>query len=545
MSTMSSGELVAELSSRNAWRRETAARLLRERQDRSVAPQLKKVLDDHTSQAAVIHALRLLDQFGALDDGAITKALLSDDPRIVEQAVQIAEPRLAHSQRLQDQVADERQHSDARVRFQAALAVGPLQPWLAIPRDGWERDAALIAAGNVGGDILKRVLRRSTKLAANDDESAHYITGLARLAAASPDKSQAATAIEALTASGNDLEWPGLTALFTEASRRGGSLDALKQSLGDSARQKLDRVMEDAISAAESNDTPPEVRRDAVSLLAFADRASKVLLPIALSEADQSVRQAAITALAKSNDAQPWRQLLANFTKDSPAIQRAILDAVLANTDRTGLLFDAMADGTIKPNVIDPLRAKQLLNHNDTALRERAARLLAAMVPADREKILTEYKPRLELESDPARGRGIFEKRCSMCHRINDVGTQLAPDISDSRERTPLQLLTDILQPNRAIDSNYFSYTAVTTDGRVHAGILAAETSTSVTLKQQEGKSETLRRDEIDDLHSDGVSFMPEGLEKDIPPQDMADLISFIKNWRYLENPQEFSPAGK
>jgi putative heme-binding domain-containing protein len=108
-----------------------------------------------------------------------------------------------------------------------------------------------------------------------------------------------------------------------------------------------------------------------------------------------------------------------------------------------------------------------------------------------------------------------------------------------------LQLLTDIVQPNRAIDSNFFSYTAITNDGRVHTGILSAENSTSVTLKQQEGKSETLRRDEIEDLHSDGVSLMPEGLEKDIPLQDMADLISFIKNWRYLENPREFSPAAK
>jgi putative heme-binding domain-containing protein len=233
--------------------------------------------------------------------------------------------------------------------------------------------------------------------------------------------------------------------------------------------------------------------------------------------------------------------LLVSFPKESPAMQRAILDAVLTDTGRTGLLFDAIAAGTIRPAAIDPLRAKQLLGHQDSVLRKRAAKLLAAAVPADREKVLTEYKPALELAADPVRGQAIFEKRCSMCHRIDRVGTQLAPDISDSRERTPLQVLTDILQPNRAIDSNYFSYTAVTKDGRVHTGILSAETSTSVTLKQQEGKSETLRRDEIDELHSDGVSFMPEGLEKDIPPQDMADLIAFIKNWRYLENPQEFS----
>jgi putative heme-binding domain-containing protein len=140
------------------------------------------------------------------------------------------------------------------------------------------------------------------------------------------------------------------------------------------------------------------------------------------------------------------------------------------------------------------------------------------------------------MKADPAHGQTVFEKRCSVCHKIGDIGVQFAPDISDSREKKPEQLLTDIIQPNRAIDSNYFSFTAVTSDGRVHTGVLAAETSTSVTLKQQEGKSETLRRDEIEDLHNNGISFMPEGLEKDIPKQDMADLISFIKNWRYLES---------
>ncbi len=147
------------------------------------------------------------------------------------------------------------------------------------------------------------------------------------------------------------------------------------------------------------------------------------------------------------------------------------------------------------------------------------------------------------MKADATRGRGVFEKRCSTCHKIGDVGVQFAPDISDSREKKPEQLLTDIIQPNRAIDSNYFSYTATTTDGRVHTGVLAAETSTSVTLKQQDGKSETLRRDEIEVLQNNGVSFMPEGLEKDIPMQDMADLISFIKNWRYLDGSPQSAPA--
>ena len=139
------------------------------------------------------------------------------------------------------------------------------------------------------------------------------------------------------------------------------------------------------------------------------------------------------------------------------------------------------------------------------------------------------------MSADAQRGKQIFKKHCAVCHRIDDVGVDVAPDISDSRVRSGEQYLTDILQPNRAIDANYVDYSLVTEDGRIFRGIIATETATSVTLKQPEGKTYTFRRDEIEELRSSGTSLMPEGMEKQISHQDMADLIAFIKNWRYLD----------
>src|SRR5690606_17899921 len=149
----------------------------------------------------------------------------------------------------------------------------------------------------------------------------------------------------------------------------------------------------------------------------------------------------------------------------------------------------------------------------------------------DRQKVLADYQQALELPADPVRGQEVFKQRCATCHRIGDIGVNVAPDISDSRTKTPLQILTDILHPNRAIDSNYISYTIITTDGRALTGIIASETGGSVTIRQPENKTITLSRQEIDEMQSSGVSLMPEGLEKDINHQQMADLVAFIKNW--------------
>ena len=51
-----------------------------------------------------------------------------------------------------------------------------------------------------------------------------------------------------------------------------------------------------------------------------------------------------------------------------------------------------------------------------------------------------------------------------------------------------------------------------------------------------EGKEETILRTDVDELKSSGLSLMPIGLEKSITVDQMADLLTFLKNWRYTED---------
>jgi putative heme-binding domain-containing protein len=199
------------------------------------------------------------------------------------------------------------------------------------------------------------------------------------------------------------------------------------------------------------------------------------------------------------------------------------------------MLLDEIEAGRIRTSEIDVSRSMRLTKHGDKEIRTRAAKLFASAAPADRKNVLEQYGKALSLSADANRGREVFRKNCTSCHRIGDLGVNVAPDIADSRTRTPASLLTDILDPNRAIDNNYFSYTVVTLDGKVHTGIIAAETASSITLRQQENKTLSLLRQDIEEMRSNGVSLMPVGLEKEITVEQMADLISFIKNWRYLD----------
>ncbi len=540
LSATPSESLVELLAHPNAWWRETAARLLLERQDKGVVPRLEQMARNHPSHLARIHAIWLLKGLDKLPNETVEQLLAESNPRVLEQAISAAEPRLAESSELRGRVSTFVGHDDARVRVAAMFAATPLPPPPKFPTDRWELDAMLVAAGTRGGTTLAAMLEQPAALKANIGDSTRFIADLARLAAASNDNGERAIAMNEL------LDSPafgraGLTAFFGEAARDGRSLEDLRSQLAANQRRELDRMVAQACDDAANEKLPPDARCEAIDFLAFSTDGSDALLAIALEEPVQSVRMRAVAALGKSQNLDLWRRLLGDFSRQTPAIRRAILDAVLASADRSRQLLEELAAARISPTELDANRMKLLLNHSETDIRSRAEELFANLLPADREQALADYRPVLEMTPDAAHGQAVFTKHCAACHRINGKGVAFAPDISDSREKSAEQLLTDIIQPNRAIDSNYFSYTVLTIDGLVHTGVLAAETSTSLTLRQAEGKSVTLRRDQIEELRSDGVSFMPDGLEKSIPPQDMADLIAYIKNWRYLASEQPSS----
>ena len=108
------------------------------------------------------------------------------------------------------------------------------------------------------------------------------------------------------------------------------------------------------------------------------------------------------------------------------------------------------------------------------------------------------------------------------------TGHAVGPDLASYAVKPPQALLIAVLDPNQAVDNRYVSYTAATTDGRVYNGILATESGGSITLAMQEGKNVVLLRSDIDELQATGKSLMPEGLERDLSRQDLADLLAYF-----------------
>jgi putative heme-binding domain-containing protein len=143
--------------------------------------------------------------------------------------------------------------------------------------------------------------------------------------------------------------------------------------------------------------------------------------------------------------------------------------------------------------------------------------------------VLQTYSQALQLERNAERGRAVFDQQCAKCHRLGDRGYEVGPDLLTARTRADETLLADVLDPSAQITVGYQQYHIVTVAGRIHAGVLAAETATSVTLRAEEQKDTLILRQDIDEFAASTISMMPEGLEKEVSVQDMADLLGFLR----------------
>ena len=256
------------------------------------------------------------------------------------------------------------------------------------------------------------------------------------------------------------------------------------------------------------------------------------------------VQAAVIAALRQSNDSRVPELMVSRWAILTPTVRAVIVNTLLGSSDWTQQLLDSIGTGQVATNQLDAAQRERLVTHRDAQIRERAVKLFDTSMSSDRQAIVENFEPALKLSGDDARGRVVFEKRCSSCHRLQGIGKSIGADLAALKDRTGKALLTAILDPNRAVEAKFLSYTAVTAAGKSVSGMLLSETGNSVTLVSTDGKEHVLLRKELDQLISSQRSVMPEGLEKDLSRQDIADVIAFVQ--RSGQQPKELpfnSPA--
>lgn len=539
LSQAATGELVELLAHANAWHRETAQRLIIERQDASVVPQLERMVHDCQQALGRLHALYTLDGLGALDAETLVGALQDADPQVRRHAVRLSEQRAVREPALAARLLAMTEDPDLEVCYQLAFSLGYLEGpgcHAALVRlarrhadNRWMRLAIQSSLGHSAAGLLVALLQDAAFRAASG--SGELLAALARqvgLQQREAEVVQLLQAVEQLPGTEAGLAQTVVGSLAEGLAARQSPLTELLAQ-GKSG-QMLARILADAQHIALQEDTEPAVRAAAIAHLALGSFSElrELFTSLLASQQPQEVQLAALGVLARLDDPDVAELILQAWPGLTPRVRVAAAEALLARSDRALVVLDAIEAGAFPPSELEPTRLRLLAESGDERVRARAKPLLERLAVGRRQDVVAAYQAALTLPADPARGKEVFKKVCAACHRAQGVGYEIGPNLATLKNRGPETILVNVLDPSREVNPQYLSYVLVTTDGRVITGLLADETASSVTLKRAENASDTVLRVDIEELRSSGLSLMPEGMEKDIDPQAMADLIAYL-----------------
>jgi len=561
-SEITAKELAERISSPNGWWRDTAQRLLSHR-DRDFPPkELLTLMATHESPAVRVQAIatmaqvcRTQEQKEELSTMLVNK-LGDPHPEVQREVLRLEELFVGEEMALTTVVPYMTNSASPIVTQQVAIAMGNPATnaaasvfafAYAVDRHGNDphiRDAVYSSINDRNVEGLLDYLGKST-----DRRAVRIYGDVLRMAAAFEKGPAVVTAFEALLnkmAEGKQNRspdmWESAVGVSTQIRRNPKLTELVSQSKSTLVAWNNARQLASELSVSADEDI--RTRLAALNFMEVSGNLNqdtqRTLLDLFSPDAPPEVQQAAIRVLAATNSDDLWQELAPRWRSLTPSVRGTAVEAMLSQSERTTTLLKAIESEELTVSDIDASYRERLLNHKDAAIRAKAVELFGNSTPSARAELVERLKSEVsDLKSDAVAGKAVFEKRCATCHKIGDVGKQVGADLAALKDRSTDAMLTAILDPNKAVESKFFSYTAVTTEGRTFSGMLLNETGNSITLSGSDGKEQSVPRTDLDELVCSNKSLMPEGLEKDLTPQQLADVIAFVQSsgttWKRFE----------
>ncbi len=561
-----SDQLVEKLASTNIWWRQNAQRLLVDRGNKQAVPALVQMAGNAAFPFGRLHALWTLEGLGELSLELIRQALKDPVAGVRENGIKLAELHLSSAPDLAKDLFALQGDSDPKVRFQLLCTLGFVNTPIAAEvrhnllfkdiNDNWVQIAALSASSSetaallkvvlekfqgdvpaysllvqrltamvgIHGDlgVIRQLIQKATNIEseAQSDQHAALLKGLAQGIKTENLSSTAFQKEENLL----------VTACFGHPSGqvRKAAFQMLKK-IGLKNETLAKNTIEKAVLIAGDQQQPEDRRAEAIDLISLRNPAPHVaMLKKLISPSEQlSIQLAALRTLSAMPGTEVSEFIVTKWTVLTPEIRDAAISTFLVSPDRIAVLLNAIELETIPASGVAWPRKVRLMAQRDEKLRNWARSLFTK---DDTEKINQAYQSALELKGNEIKGMEVYQQNCGICHQIRGtMGVSLGPDLGTIHNWAPNAIMANILAPNLSIASGFDLWEVELKNGESVQGMISTETPNAITLRNVGSMEKTISRNEIKSLKALNMSTMPDGLDKQINHQQMADLLAFLR----------------
>jgi putative membrane-bound dehydrogenase-like protein len=555
-------ELVAALGHPAAWWRTTAQRLILEHPEAADAGAIAALARTATHPAARLQALWTLEALGKLDGRLILEALSAEAPGLRENALRLAEPRLASDPALVAAVLGRVEDPNPSVRFQLAFTLGEhagpgrVEALAALARrDANDADIRVAVLSSIGDDGLALYRLVASDRAAGPG-TARFLSELALVIGARLDRAEIAELLGLIDGRRRDspeacaAALQGLVRGIKTRGRKGldvpgaraalwgllaSDAEPIRKAAGElapllSTRTEVEHraAFERALATAADGARSVEERAEAVRELGSGplEAAASHLKGLLHPSQPEPLQLAALRALDEQAGPDVVKPIVEAWPGLTPALRPKAIDVALGRKDRIPPLLEALRRRDIPPEAIDgPHRARLL---SDKAGAEAARAIFGAAARPSDPRRFERFKAALDLKGDPRRGAATFRARCLTCHKVGKEGTEIGPGLAGVKNHPREQVLRDILYPSLTFQPSHLQYSIATKDGQIYTGLIVSSGASSLTLRRPGAEDVTLLRKDFEELTNTKSSIMSEDLLEGLNLQEVADLLEYI-----------------
>jgi putative membrane-bound dehydrogenase-like protein len=566
LASLDDAKLVELQTHKNDWYARTARRLLHERSTaRPIAAEARSALLELKGQYGnppiSLRALWTLHAIGALTD-ELARQTLNSPPEIRAWAIRLAtEGRDASPTLQQEFVRLARADPAPVVRLHLASAIQrvPEQTaWELIealaqqPKDRDDRNIPGMIwfglAQRMKGDTATAALDRALAIAqttpipqladsiywyaaiASGDGLNRVISGLSGLQGEALQRRLAG--IELAVASRGRVEMPAawktvapqLYASETTAVQR--NAERLAAAFGDESMfPRLRQLLDDA-------KTEKSLRQHAFAVLGQARDAGSLSVFLRLLD-DEPFRIPTINLLSRFDSVEIPGALISRFEKMSQPERSAALNALTSRASFALALLDAVAAGRVKRDQLTAFHIRQLTSLKNAEVDQRVEKNWGKVrqSPAEKQALIARLE-KVYAEAplwayDARAGRQHFQKLCSQCHKLQNEGTAIGPDLTGAGKNGIRYYLENLIDPNAVIGTDFQMTQILTQNGTVITGLITNETPAALTLRTVMGETIVPKSDIAERATSD-KSLMPEGQLESLNDRERLELLKLL-----------------
>lgn len=542
---MTSEQLVFKLGDSNGTIRDAAQRLLVQRDDESIVPKLEAVVQTSNQPLARSHALWTLHLMEKLSKKVLVSAVQGSDPDLKIQALRVAESWSANAKiDVADLLIEEADHPIERVRFQFALTLGnsatedaaySVFQVLSYPNTGdWIQNAVLSSCGQYA-EVFAELL--AADLAKGDYKNQSLFEPFVRTAIGNKKYREIGSTVRDIVYNSERKlkvwHMQSLESVFRTLQKNKIPLEKIESPYVRDVFKELSKFLLKVRKVADS-DSSEEMRIAAIQLLGYDEATQKedieLLASLLTSQESPTLQKAVIESLSRFSESSTAETYIENWRSSSPEIQSIILQTLLSRKNWTMKLLDGIEEKVVFLSELDSSTRELLLKNRDESIRKRASVLLASIRNESREKVIKDYQEVFSLKGNPIHGAERFAQKCAACHLYRGIGNDVGAPLKSLKDKSTRSLITAILDPGQAVEKKYRNYAIVTNNGLSLSGMILSESSTSLQLAMANGTRKDFLRRDLLQLSGTGKSFMPEGLEKELSKQNLADVIAFLQH---------------